>query len=193
MSACCRGFSLTELLVATALLAVVSGGGITALARAHAVWREANLQQQLHERAQYVFATLEPGRAQWLGNARKPQQSRLSWHGDTAWRPADVATGNELRELLVRAYYVAPESDGDTALPALRVKSLTSISGVPAFVDTEVMHGIEQLRIEVLPTAAEPRSVRVYLRVRADASGAGAQSAAGTLQVERRFTLRNAG
>jgi prepilin-type N-terminal cleavage/methylation domain-containing protein len=268
----CRGFSLTELLVATALLAIATGGGITALARAHVVWREANLQQQLHERAQYVFATLEPdlqmagyfggsgspgalavtaiptpalrcgpelirrldvalevapnwplscaanaggavtgsdvltirrasarlasaaepGRAQWLGNSVQPQRSRLTWVGDTAWRPIDVAVGEELREVLVRVYYVAREADGETTLPALRMKALTSIAGVPAFMDTEVMHGIEQLRIEVLPTAAEPRSVRVHLRVRATAPGAGANAATGTLQVERRFTLRNA-
>src|SRR5690606_12346918 len=55
-----RGFSLTELMVATTLLATVTAGAVTAFTRAHAARRDAGQLQQLHERAQYVFASFEP-------------------------------------------------------------------------------------------------------------------------------------
>ena len=45
------------------------------------------------------------------------------------------------------------------------------ITGAPAFIDTEVMPGVESLQVELLPPTA-PRSVRVSLRVRADAADA---------------------
>ncbi len=55
-----RGFTLVEVLVATLLFALLGAGGFAAWARGNAAWREASLEQGLHERAQYVFATLEP-------------------------------------------------------------------------------------------------------------------------------------
>jgi hypothetical protein len=246
-------------MVATTLLATATAGGLTALGSAQSARRDAGALQELHERAQYVFASLEPelqmagyfgdaapapqdvasipppalrcgpepirrldlavesmpqwtlpceargggaaagsqvlvvrrasarmatgpaaGRAQWMtvGGA-----GSLYWLGDAPWSNAAQGTGGELRELIVRIYYVARESDGDPSLPALRVKSLTSIAGVPAFLDTEVMHGIEQLQIELQPSPAAPQSVRVRLRVRA---------APGTREITRHFTLRNA-
>ncbi len=55
-----RGFTLVEVLVATLLFALLGAGGFAAWARGNAAWREASLEQALHERAQYVFATLEP-------------------------------------------------------------------------------------------------------------------------------------
>ena len=56
----CRGFTLTELLVATLLLGLLTAGGLAAWARGGAAWHEASIEQLLQERAQYVFATLEP-------------------------------------------------------------------------------------------------------------------------------------
>jgi prepilin-type N-terminal cleavage/methylation domain-containing protein len=265
-----RGFSLTELMVATALLATATAGGITALSQSHAARRDAGELQQLHERAQYIFATLEPelqmagyfggvataaplaaasipevaqrcgvdvigrvdlplqvlptwslpceargsgaaggsevlilrrlsarlaerperGRAQWLSD-EDPASARLYWDGEAPWS-ASTPAGRELRELLVRIYYVARAADGDLSTPALRVKSLTSIAGVPAFIDTEVMHGIEHLQVEPLPTAAAPRAVRVRLRVRADGPRLGAAQLPRTLELTRQFALRNA-
>lgn len=267
----CRGFSLTELMVATTLLATLLAGGLTALARAQSAWREASSLQQLHERAQYVFATLEPelqmagyfggaapaavsaddipeaatrcgpelvrrldlavqvadtwrlpceargggavaaaqvlmirrvasrlatdpepGRAQWLSIATAADDGQLYWQGDAPWTTQSVARGEELRELILRVYYVARQADGDASMPALRMKSLTSIAGVPAFIDTEVMNGVEDLQIELVPSPAAPRSVRVRLRVRADAAELRAGAAPRTLDVTRHFTLRNA-
>src|SRR5690348_10031582 len=56
----CRGFTLTELVIAMLLFSMASAGGLTAWAHSHAAWQEAAREQLLHERAQYVMATLEP-------------------------------------------------------------------------------------------------------------------------------------
>jgi prepilin-type N-terminal cleavage/methylation domain-containing protein len=265
----CRGLSLTELMVATTLLAMATAGGLAGFGQAQAARRDAAHLQQLHERAQYVFASLEPelqlagyfghggrsghllmdsipeaarrcgadliqhlnlpletrqdwsfpcsangggampgsqvlilrrvsartsyapeaGRAQWL-TSPTDIQGQLFWQGE-APSPGGVA-GAELRELIVRLYYVAQAADGDATSPALRMKSLTSIAGVPAFIDTEVMPGVENLQVEVLPSPAEPRSLRVQLRIRGDAGGLRNAAAPQTLDVARHFTLRNA-
>jgi hypothetical protein len=266
----CRGLSLTELMVATTLLATATAGGLGALSRAQAARRDAATLQQLHERAQYAFATLEPelqmagyfatgappvaldedgipeparrcggelvrrldlpvqvmagwelpceargggalpatsvlvtrrvsarlaespvnGRGQWLSTTGDAGPGQLFWQGEAQWSPIDAAGGRELRELLVHVFYVARSADGDAALPALRVKSLTSIAGTPAFIDTEVMNGVEDLQVELLPSPSAARALRVRLRVRADpALRAGPPR---TLDVTRHFTLRNA-
>jgi prepilin-type N-terminal cleavage/methylation domain-containing protein len=266
-----KGFSLTELMVATALFASATAGAVTAISRSHAIRRDAGSSQQLHERAQYVLATLEPelqmagyfgdgpapaalateqvpeaarrcgagivsrldlplqslpgwnlpcdargggamagsdvlivrrlsartaaraeaGRAQWLADGARPEVARLYWNGEAPLNPAPAA-GAPLRELLVRIYYVAHAADGDASMPALRVKSLTSIAGVPGFIDTEVMNGIEQLRVELLPSATAPRAVRVQLRVRAEGARRGAAQVPESLEVSRLHVLRNA-
>lgn len=269
MKSRCRGLSLTELMVATTLLATATAGGLASLSRAQAVRRDAGLLQELHERAQYAFGTLEPelqmagyfgpgpapsalssagipvpalrcgteiitrldlpvqvlsgwtlpcaaqggghragsqvlilrrvsarlaaaaepGRAQWLISA--PAAAGLHWQGDADWTPAAHAQGAELRDVILRIYYISRNADGENGLPALRVKNLTSIAGAPAFIDTEVMHGIDDLQVELLPSPSSPTSARVRLRVRAQAGtvrGAPAQ----VLEVTRHFTLRNA-
>lgn len=266
----CRGLSLAELMVAATLLAAATAGGLGALSRAQAARRDAATLQQLHERAQYAFATLEPqlqmagyfgtdpapaalaedelpeaarrcgadvvrrldlpvqvitgweltceargggaageahvlvtrrvsaqladasepGRGQWLARAAGPGTGQLFWQGESGWTPADVARGEELRDLLVHVYYVARSADGDAALPALRVKSLSSIAGAPAFIDTEVINGVQDLQAELLPSPAAPRTLRVRLRVRAD--GPVRDGTIPTLDVTRHFALRNA-
>jgi prepilin-type N-terminal cleavage/methylation domain-containing protein len=266
----CRGVSLTELIVAVALLSTATAGGLSAFSKAAQSRREAGAVQQLHEQVQYVFATLEPeiqmagyfgasgrplrlpedaipeaagrcgkdlvaridlplqasqawqldceprggtvagtqvlvlrrlssrlasfpepGRAQWLNSATRPGQGSLHWQGDAPWTAAGTASGAELRELIVRAWYVSQASDGDPALPALRVKSLTSIAGTPAFIDTEVMPGVEDLQVELLPGEAAPEAVRIRLRVRADGTALPG-GAPRTLEVARQIRLRNA-
>ncbi|MFO1502190.1 MAG: prepilin-type N-terminal cleavage/methylation domain-containing protein [Steroidobacteraceae bacterium] len=259
------GFTLVELLVAMTLVATLTAGGLAAYARANATWHSQAADQRRHERAQYVFGTLEPdlqmagyfgparpaaplpaaalpaavracgidaiaplhraverfaapppacvspasvlagsdallirrasaqvaaphaGRAQWLTAGETPPAGALLWDGQIP--PA--APGAELRDLVVRIYYVARSADGDSGSPALRVKTLSEVAGAPAFIDTEVMPGVESLQVELLPPTA-PRSVRVSLRVRADAADTAAQDARRTLSLTRHFTLRNA-
>lgn len=261
-----KGTSLTELLVATALFTTLSAGGLASLSRALDARRETGHLQELHERVQYAFATLEPeiqlagyfghsrpgaslpesaipeparrcgsavvahlevpievlpswnlpcapngggalagsnvlvirrasarlaatpeaGRAQWLARPGDLLPGHLYWQGDAPW-PGDPAT--ELRDLVLRIYYIATESDGDASTPALRVKSLSSIAGVPAFIDTEVMPGVEDLQVELLPTATRPQGARVQLRVRV--SHAGLPGAAPALEASRHLALRN--
>lgn len=258
-----RGFTLVELLVAMLLFALLGVGGFAAWARGNAAWHEASLQQQLHERAQYVFAALEPelqmagyfgpspapralaaaqvpaaaqdcglalvqrldvavevaaayalpcaargggamadsellvlrrasaqpaaaatGRAQWLGNTTTGE---LNWNE----APAATAPATERRDLLLRVYYVARAADGDAATPALRMKSLTAVAGQPAFVDTEVMPGVETLQALLLPDATAPRSVRLTLTLRPDAADA-RRGPLRRLTLTRDFALRNA-
>ena len=128
-----------------------------------------------------------PGRAQWLIPVGAARNGALRWDGQI---PADY-TGAEVRDLIVRIYYVARSADGDARTPALRVKSLTEVAGVPAFVDTEVMPGVEALAVELLPQAS-PRSVHIALRVRADAADTDAAETGRALPLARQFTLRNA-
>jgi hypothetical protein len=141
-------------------------------------------------RASARLAAPAPGRAQLLGVL--PNGSRtLIWNGalpaGTVLQPSRV----ELRDLIVRSYYVARSADGDRNTPALRVKSLTAISGIPAFVDTEVMEGIEDLQVKALPPDESPRSVQVTLGVRADAAEVRAGEPLARRRYTRHFTLRN--
>jgi prepilin-type N-terminal cleavage/methylation domain-containing protein len=140
----------------------------------------------LVRRASARVSAPRAGRAQWLTAGDSFLQGALRWDGQV---PADAANP-ELRELLVRIYYVARTADGDSSTPALRVKSLTEVAGVPAFVDTEVMPGVESLEVQLLPPAA-PRSVRLTLRIRADSADIIAQEPRRALSVTRHFTLRN--
>jgi prepilin-type N-terminal cleavage/methylation domain-containing protein len=90
----------------------------------------------------------------------------------------------ELHDLQVRSYYIANDSDGRAGLPALRVKTLTSVSGAPAFTDTEVMIGIQDLQVEflvaggwfgpeALPANASVRAVRISLEARSQVTRVG--------------------
>lgn len=263
-----RGFTLLELLVAMTLLSTLTAGGLAAMMRARAAALDAGVESRLHERAQYVFATLEPelqmagyfaagparvalspstipapalacgldtvrrldhavevsaafdlpcsaqgggarsgsqlllirriaahgatgtpGRAQWWSDPLGMLPGQLSWDGTA---PAGSPALAEVRDLLVRAYYIANAADGDTGTPALRVKNLTAIAGTPAFIDTEVMPGVDSLQAQLLPSASAPRSVLITLRVRADRQDQRNGEPPRQLTLTRQFTLRNA-
>lgn len=246
-----RGATLVELLVAMLLAGIALAGALTSLAQAQRVWHDAERLARMHERAQYVFGTLEPElqMAGYFGSGAAPQPLAVpasaipgmnscgsdavlplqpavrvmagNWslpcapHGQGArpgsnvllvhrasTRIADAADGAvqltdpgpppQLRDLFVRIYYVARAADGDARTPALRVKSLTAVAGVPAFVDTEVMPGVESLEIELRPDSNTPLSVLVCLRIVADAADLRGGERLPVLAVERRFSLRNA-
>ena len=55
-----RGFTLVELLVALCIASVAIAGGLSGLSRILEAWRVTQVHERLHERALYVFATLEP-------------------------------------------------------------------------------------------------------------------------------------
>lgn len=84
----------------------------------------------------------------------------------------------QCHDLEVHSYYIANDSVGQRGTPSLRVKSLTSVAGVPSYLDTEVMPGVEDLQIRLqtesgiydpshLPAGAQVRAVQIWLRVRA--------------------------
>jgi hypothetical protein len=127
------------------------------------------------------------GRAQWLTTVDPRPRGEMVWDGQLPPGFDDP----ERRDLVIRIYYVARGADGDADTPALRVKTLTEIAGAPAFVDTEVMPGVESLRMELLPPEA-PRSVRLTLRIRADAADVDLPDSRRALSLTRQFTLRNA-
>lgn len=261
----CRGFTLTELVIATALFSALTAGGLAAFGHAWSAWRTASGEARLNERAQYVFATLETelqmagyfgaapappaleasaipvaaqscgpdlprrldlpvevadawdlpctarggmlaatqvltvrrvsaqtappatGSAQWVGGNAAP--GTLDWN--TVPDATPMAPGVERRDLLLRVYYVSRTADGDPATPALRMKSLTAVAGAPAFIDTEVMPGVEDLHVELFPDPASPQRAAVTLALRSDSAelrGGAPQR----LRLSRHYVLRNA-
>jgi prepilin-type N-terminal cleavage/methylation domain-containing protein len=152
---------------------------------ARSVW-VAGSDALLIRRVSTQAAAPRAGRGQWLTSADPSAPGVLLWNGQL---PPDLSDP-ELRDLIVRFYYIARRADGDPNTPALRVKTLTEVAGAPAWVDTEVMPGVESLKVELLPETA-PRSARITLRVRADAADSSAQDSRRTLSVTRHFTLRN--
>ena len=262
-----RGFSLVEVMVATTLGALISAGAITAVAHSRASWAAAEQENRLHERAQYVFATLEPDlqmagyfsgpaplplplssipanaaacgaavvarvdRAVESSDARYPYgcaaqgrgylpgtdvliirrlSARVPALGDgrLAWLtclvpdctprlltgvlPAVPPTHGAARDLLVRLFYVSRGADGDPETPSLRVKSLSAVAGTPAFIDTEVMPGVNDLQVEFQPDAGQPRTVRVTIGVQPDAADRRAGTPLRRVSLTRQFALRNA-
>lgn len=265
-----RGFSLVELLVATAVLAVVTAAGITGLLRANALARDAAVQLRLQERATYAMGTLEAdlqmagffglgrpfagiaaelrsaasacgpdlpgellravqvlpaytlacgaaaggaapqtpvllirrasaresapdaGRWQWLGRADLPAGSRLILDNALPEGMQLVAGRADLRNLVVRAYYIARGSDGDPRTPSLRVKSLTSVRGQPAFIDTEVMPGVQSMQVSLFPDAQNPDTVRLALELREEPTERRTSGPSAQRLFSRQFALRNA-
>ncbi|MCB1624237.1 MAG: PilW family protein [Pseudomonadales bacterium] len=62
--------------------------------------------------------------------------------------PGIVNADHQIRDLIVRAYYVANNSVDRPGFPALRVKTLTEAGGAPVFTDTEVISGVEDLQVQ---------------------------------------------
>jgi type IV pilus assembly protein PilW len=62
--------------------------------------------------------------------------------------PGAIDDDNDVFNLVVRSYYVAANSDQKAGLPALRMKELASAGGAPAFVDNEVLQGVEDLQVQ---------------------------------------------
>lgn len=92
--------------------------------------------------------TVDPtlGRLQIYASRLRSRTSHLLFADGVA--PGVVDVDNRIHDLLVRSYYISEDSVGRPGLPALRVKTLTSIGGAPAFDDQEVIPGIEDLQVQ---------------------------------------------
>jgi len=78
--------------------------------------------------------------------------------------PVPPDADHEIHDLNVRVYYVAQSSVDHARYPALRVKSLTSVAGEPAFTDAEIVPGVEDLQIEFgIDSAAHSGQVSQYV------------------------------
>ena len=95
----------------------------------------------------------------------------------------------QLHNLELRSYYISNDSDGQPGLPSLRVKTLTRIAGRPAFTDTEVIAGIEDMQLQIQRQGARVRAVEVSLRARQPDGSATSPSR--TLAGSRIVALRN--
>jgi prepilin-type N-terminal cleavage/methylation domain-containing protein len=172
-------------------------------------------------RASTLRASPDPGRFQLLVDRSDERRRWILADGTAPTDTTMTADRVEWHDLLVNSYYISNDSVGMPGMPALRVKSLTRISGRPALVDTEVMPGIEDLQLQwvtdsgvyepdSLPATERIRMVQLWLRVRATTSepgyrdtqsyryanvvaipGATEQSFRRML-ISRRFALRNA-
>jgi len=137
-------------------------------------------------RAETQRATAEANRLQLFTSRLSSQAMQLLIADGVS--PGAVDADHELRNLVVRTYYVARDSVGRRDFPALRVKALTRSGNALAFADDEVMPGVEDLQVQLAITAgADPHSevqyvnpdaaevpyalvvgVRIWLRLRAD-------------------------
>jgi type IV pilus assembly protein PilW len=88
----------------------------------------------------------QAGRLQVFASRLRSRTSQQMFFDGVA--PAAIDADNRVHDLIVRAYYVAADSVDRPGVPALRVKSLTSVAGNPAFVDTEVMPNVEDLQVQ---------------------------------------------
>lgn len=129
----------------------------------------------------------EAGRLQILASRLTSLSSQLMFADGIVPGVRDVH--REIRNVVVRTYYVARDSVGRRGYPALRVKSLGRRNDGLAFDEDEVMPGIEDLQVQfgiarpdasaVIQRYVDPdfpdlgqyvvRAVRVWLRVRAEA------------------------
>src|SRR5690606_26943400 len=127
----CRGFSVTELLVATTLLAIVTAGGLTAFSCAHSARREAGQTQQLHERAQYAFATLEAELqlAGYFGPAGAPAALRAADIPEPAQRCGlDLVQRLDLALQVAASWTLPCDPRGDGAVPESDVLTVRRVS-----------------------------------------------------------------
>ena len=132
----------------------------------------------LRHAAPRAAAAPDPGRAQLLVSRIDPAQRWLLIDGLLPPATLLLPLRLQLHDLSVQSYYIANSSVGEPGVPALRVKSLTTISGSAAFTDTEVMAGIEDLQVRLLtasgsydpdrlPAGEVVRAVQLWLLLRA--------------------------
>lgn len=121
------------------------------------------------------LATVSPraGRLQVYSAARSSAGPLRLFADGSA--PGPVDDENEIRDLVIRSYYIANDSVDRRGWPALRVKSLTESRGAVHFRDEEVMPGVEDLQVEFAVVGVE-NGERVVRYVPADSPRAASES-----------------
>ena len=89
---------------------------------------------------------LQTGRLQIFASRFNSQKSQQIFADGVA--PAAIDDDHRVHDLLVRTYYVARDAQDRPGFPALRMKALTSEGGGPAFDDTEILAGVEDLQVQ---------------------------------------------
>ncbi|MGB8327176.1 MAG: PilW family protein, partial [Steroidobacteraceae bacterium] len=97
-------------------------------------------------RASTEPGTPRAGRLQLYATRFSSQSSQQLFMSAAA--PGPVDADRQIRDLVVRTYYVSKDSVDRAGYPALRVKSLTEVGGSPAFLDTEVLPGVEDFQVQ---------------------------------------------
>ncbi|MFO7278390.1 MAG: PilW family protein [Pseudomonadota bacterium] len=94
-------------------------------------------------RASTVATAPSANRLQLYVNRIKQSGHRIMTNGVA---PGPVVAGTqEVRDLVVRTYYVARDSEGRPGVPALR---MITLGPGPAFEDVEIMPGVEDLQVQ---------------------------------------------
>ncbi len=91
-----------------------------------------------------------PNRLQLLVSRLSPSNQYVFADGTLPTTPALKANLVQVRDLIVRTYYVSRDSTDPAAagLPALRVKALTDGPSFADAADTEVMRGVEDFQVQ---------------------------------------------
>ncbi len=97
-------------------------------------------------RAATTASPPEAGRLQIYASRFSSRTAQLLFADGVA--PGPINDDNRVHDFVVRAYYIARDSVDRRGLPALRVKALSRNGGVPAFIDNEVMPGVEDLQVQ---------------------------------------------
>jgi type IV pilus assembly protein PilW len=80
----------------------------------------------------------------YLNRLKRTNQSIFN----AAAAPGTIDANREVRDLIVRTYYVATNSTTKTGLPSLWRKTLGTASGAPAMLDEEILPGVEDFQVE---------------------------------------------
>lgn len=86
------------------------------------------------------------GRIQIFASRLSSQKSQLLFADGV--EPGAIDDDHRIHDLLVRTFYVSQDSVDRPGFPSLRMKALTSTGGEPAFVDSEVLPGVEDLQVQ---------------------------------------------
>jgi type IV pilus assembly protein PilW len=98
-------------------------------------------------RASVEKVAAEPGRMQVNARRLSTSDTRVFVNGVAPY--AVKAGETDIRNLLVKTYYVSPDSDGRPNLPSLRIKQISAKAGSGAWDDQELVRGVEDIQVEL--------------------------------------------